>query len=322
MTNEPEHYEPTPRAARAIAAAWIAAGLCVLAARRIHTHRRRVATALAFAATAFAGWHARGVGPVTVGAVSVAASAGELTGDAGELAPTADPLAALQDGYATPPADVRPVAPAEPGGAVLPTTDGMFGPLDSGAPPSWLSRELAPYWGSIAAAAHEVGIDSHWLGIVAMVENPQAQTAIVTFDGGHGLAQIQRETAMMIEAESGLPCVNGWADPATSYRCGAHYFRGAVRDGADLARPGDAEPALLMGVAGYNSGHGSAIVGTLRRALASGAGDPCAAIGNQYTRRYCYTARDMWAGSMAERGTAPGEPGSGPALPHLEAMRP
>ena len=83
--------------------------------------------------------------------------------------------------------------------------------------------------------------------------------------------------------------------------------------------PGDAEPALLMGVAGYNSGHGSAIVGALRRALASGAGDPCAAIGNQYTRRYCYTARDMWAGSMAERGTAPGEPGSGPALPHLEA---
>ena len=110
----PTTYEPTPRAAAAIGAVWIAAGLCVLAARRIHTHRRRVATALAFAASAFAGWHARGVGPVTVGAVSVAASAGEPSGDSGELAPTADPLAALQDGYATPPADVRPVAPAEP----------------------------------------------------------------------------------------------------------------------------------------------------------------------------------------------------------------
>lgn len=332
----PDHYE-TPRDWRglAMAAVWIAAAVVTLAGRtlaRILTARRPAWQPLALAFAVGAGVMAvRGqhvsdgdtFGPSRVEAASEPCNSEATPHDCMD----ADARYTSADVMATAAAVVALNAPSgaaqdDPMVALVPDAAGPGGPVlpevnapDDGSPPSWLSRELSPYWGAIAAAAHERGIDSHWLGIVAMVENPQALVDTVTFDGGHGLAQIQRGTAAIIQAESGLPCVEGWMDPTTSYRCGAWYFRGAIDDGADLVRPGDDEPALLMGVAGYNSGHGSAIVQRLRGALEAGAADPCAWIGNEYTSRYCYSARDMWAQTLATRGVAPGAPD------HLEVSR-
>lgn len=302
MSNEPTTYEPTPRAARAIALVWIAAGLCVLAARRIHTHRRRVATALAFAATAFAGWHARGVGPVTVGAVSVAASAGEPTGDSGWLAPTADPR--LQPDY--------PGAYG-PGGLVLPTSEPP--PPDNGAPPSWLPAGLSPWWGDIAATAHANGLDSHaWAAIVSQ-ENPWGDPSATSPAGARGLGQLMPATAADIEAKTGLDT----STPTGNLAGGAWYYAERVRDNADLWTAGNDEPALLAGAAAYNGG--DAPRQDVRRAAQAGADDLCAGVRYAETRTYCYAFRDRWRATLSERGTAPGEPGSGPALPHLEAGR-
>lgn len=313
MTNPGDHYEPTRRET----IVWVAAAVVTVTGRwlaRQLTARRPVwavlTAALIVGACAWAWRSGATVGPSRVEAASEPGKSGAEAQDstvdaprysAADVMATAAAVVALNAPSGAAQDDgMRALVPeaAGPGGPVLPEADAP----DDGSPPAWLSRELSPYWGVIAAAAHERGIDSHWLGILAMVENPQAVTDIVTFDGGHGLAQIQRGTAAVIQAESGLPCVNGWADPATSYRCGAFYFRQAIDDGADLVRPGDDEPALLMGVAGYNSGRDSAIVKRMRQALASGAADPCAWIGNEFTRRYCYSARDMWAQTRAARG--------------------
>lgn len=320
MIDHAEHYEPTPRAAAAIGAAWIAAGLCVLAARRIHTHRRRVATALAFAASAFAGWHARGVGPVTVGAVSVAASAveGQLptdamsdsqsltdaqpSGDSGELEPTADPR--LQPDY--------PGAYG-PGGLVLPTSEPP--PPDNGAPPSWLPAGLSPWWGDIAATAHANGLDSHaWAAIVSQ-ENPWGDPNATSPAGARGLGQLMPATAADIEAKTGLDT----STPTGNLAGGAWYYAERVRDNADLWTEGNDEPALLAGAAAYNGG--DAPRQDVRRAAQAGADDLCAGVRYAETKIYCIAFRDRWRATLAERGTAPGEPGSGPALLHLEAGR-
>ena len=190
-----------------------------------------------------------------------------------------------------------------PGGMVMPVDPA--GALDDGSPPSWLSAALSPYWGDIAGAAHERGMDSHWLALVIQQENPQAKTGFVSFDGGHGIGQIQRETAALIESQSGLPCTTQWADATVSIRCAAFYFRTALDNGASLATASNPEPMILMGVAGYNSGHSrgvdSAITRQLRRALESGADDPCAAIGNRYTAQYCRNTRERWSQTLRDR---------------------
>ncbi len=305
----PTTYEPTPRAAAAIGAAWIAAGLCILAARRIHTHRRRVATALAFAASAFAGWHARGVGPVTVGAVSVAASAvdGRLSTDAAsdsrlltDAQPTADPR--LQPDY--------PGAYG-PGGLVLPTSEPP--PPDNGAPPSWLPAGLSPWWGDIAATAHANGLDSHaWAAIVA-IECPWGDADCGSPAGARGLAQIMPGTAADIAAKSGLPCTTQPFDGPTSLACGAFHFAELVRMNGDLWTEGDDLPALLAAAVSYNAGAGGQPRQAVRAAAQTG-GDLCAGVSFAETMSYCSQYRDFWQATVASRG------GVGPRIGGQEAM--
>ena len=305
MNDQPIGYEPTPRAARAIALVWIAAGLVVLAARRIHTHRRRVGMALAFAATAFAGWHARGVGPVTVGV----ARADAAILPAGAL-PLGDPR--LQPDYVDP-LDETPAPPpmlqyAAPGGP------------DDGTQPTWLPAGLAPWWLDIVAAAHEHGLDSHAWGAIVAQECPWGDPACGSHAGAQGLAQIMPATAADIEVQTGLPCRAQATDGPTSLRCGAYYFAARVRDNGDLWQsPADDEGVLLAAAAAYNGGGPPSQ--DVRAAVQAGAGDVCAGVRFNETRTYCYAFRDRWRATLAERGTAPGEPGSGPALPHLEALR-
>lgn len=299
---------PADATTRREAAVWIAAAVATIAARfvaRQLTARRPVwavlAVALAIAAGAWT-WRAGQLvsNPYTFGATHVNAAS-----EPGKSGPALQDIAVnplLQDGYADPTAgeDDRavvddPMRPLVPESAYeQPAGPGI-------APPGWMSPGIGAYWDAIVSAAVEQGIDPHVLALVAEQENPNGDAGIVTFDGGHGLMQIQAATASMIEAQSGLPCVDGWGDPLTSFRCGAFYLRQGLDDGADLARPGDPEPMILVGVAGYNSGHRSVIVGQLRAALVAGAADPCGWIGNQFTRQYCYRTRDRWAQSVAER---------------------
>lgn len=295
MNDQPIGYEPTPRAARAIAAVWVIAGLCVLAARRIHAHRRRIATALAFAATAFAGWHARGVGPATVGATRVEAAA---------PTPTADPL--LQPGHYSAPGDDAAVLPpmlqyAAPGGP------------DDGTAPTWLPGGLAPWWPDIVAAAHEHGLDSHAWGAIVAIECPWGDPSCGSPVGARGLAQIMAGTAGDIADKSGLPCTTQPFDGPTSLRCGAFHFAELVRMNGDLWTEGDDLATLLAAAVSYNSGAGAQPRQAVRAAAQTG-GDLCAGVAFKETMSYCRQYRDLWQATVASRG------GVGPRIGGQEAM--
>lgn len=303
MTEQPIGYEPSPRAARAIAAVWIAAAVLALACRRIHAHRRGIGAAFALAAASFAGWHARGVGPVTVGATRVDSA----SLPAGAL-PLGDPR--LQPDYVDP-LDETPAPPpmlqyAAPGGP------------DDGTAPSWLPAGLAPWWLDIVAAAHEHGLDSHAWGAIVAQECPWGDPSCGSHAGAQGLAQVMPATAADIEAQTGLPCRAQATDGPTSLRCGAWYFAQRVRDNGDLWQtPADDEAVLLAAAAAYNGGGPPSQ--DVRAAVQAGAGDVCASVRFAETRTYCYAFRERWRATLAERGAAPD---GGAALPHLEALRP
>ncbi len=186
---------------------------------------------------------------------------------------------------------------------------------DDGTAPAWLPDGLAAWWPDIAAAAHEHGLDSHAFGAIIAQECPTGDASCTSYVGASGLAQLMPATAADIEAATGLDT----STPTGNLRGGAWYFAARVRDNGDLWTEGNDEPALLAGAAAYNGG--DAPRQDVRRAAQSGADDLCAGVRYAETRTYCYAFRDRWRATLSERGTAPGEPGSGPALPHLEAGR-